>query len=189
MNFARKCYLFQNFVDFWKRLCPSIFTFQSMTMIHHELSWLKVARRKVCVKESNICIDSKAFLTPLQFISYCNIIWLKLREPWGIMHFAQPHLPYGIHYHSQLGMLTSLSSHLSRNLKPIICQSFYGVTVVTVLYTFVFTYAYFSSFIFISIFIHIIIIIIALLLLVLFYCYQSVNSACEYVYRYLCFTS
>lgn len=63
-------------VDFWNRLWPKLFKFQSMTitMTWADLRWQ--LKRKVLVKDSKICIDSKAFLTPLEFISYLlYIIW------------------------------------------------------------------------------------------------------------------
>ena len=57
-------------------------------------------------------------------VHYYALLNLNLREPWGIEHFLQPRPPYGIRYHSQLGMLTSLSSHLRRNLRPIYSPEF-----------------------------------------------------------------
>ncbi|KAK2556445.1 hypothetical protein P5673_021685, partial [Acropora cervicornis] len=55
---------------------------------------------------------------------YDALLNLNLREPWGIAHFPQPRPPYGIRYHSQLGMLICLSSHLRRNLRPIYSPEF-----------------------------------------------------------------
>ena len=74
-------------------------------------------------------IISKAFLKSakkkrIQQLHYYALLNLNLREPWGIAHFPQPRPPYGIRYHSQLGMLTSLSSHLRRNLRPIYLPEF-----------------------------------------------------------------
>ena len=79
---------------------------------------------------------------------------LNLREPWEITHFPRPHPPYGIPYHSQLGMVTSLSSHLRRRpiylpafLPSSSCNSFVHICIYICLFLEFYLYIYISIFI------------------------------------------
>ena len=156
------------------RLVLSAPRFCHITPLLRELHWLPI-RSRVELKLLLITFKLLKGLAPLYLSELISVLppstyYLRrnyngtllctpnsnLREPWGIAHFPQPRPPYEIRYHSQLGMLTSLPSHLRRKLRPIYlpefllsnsCNSFVHICIYICLFQEFYFYIYIYSYI------------------------------------------